>query len=143
MILYLDTSSLVKLYIEEAGSAEVRREAADSDVLATSVVALPEARSAFAKLSREGPLTAAELSRVRGAFLRDWDFFLKLQMLERVYERAGNLAEKYALRGFDAVHLASFAELLEGAEGSDIRFSAFDRRLSSAADALQSERMDG
>lgn len=54
MILYLDTSSLVKLYVAELGSAQVRQMVVRAGVVATSVVAFPEARSAFARLAREG-----------------------------------------------------------------------------------------
>lgn len=136
MILYLDTSSLVKLYVAEAGSPAVRRSVAEADVVATSVVAYPEARSAFARLAREGHLTAKKLASVRSAFLRDWDSFLKIRAFKRVYERAGELTEEHGLRGFDALHLASFLELAAQVEGQEkVAFSAFDERLNAAAAA--------
>jgi len=137
VILYLDTSSLVKLYVAEAGSPAVRRLVAEADVVATSVVAFPEARSAFARLAREGHLTAKKLASVRSAFLRDWDSFLKIRAFKRVYERAGELTEEHGLRGFDALHLASFLELVAQVEGQEeeVAFSAFDERLNAAAAA--------
>ncbi|MGH8694308.1 MAG: PIN domain-containing protein [Burkholderiales bacterium] len=55
MILYLDTSALVKLYVREQGSAQVRAHVNKADVIATSVVAYAEARAAFARLRRERP----------------------------------------------------------------------------------------
>lgn len=134
MILYLDTSSLVKLYIEEIGSPEVRDLVESADSVATSVVAFAEARSAFARLAREGLLDVDELAAVRDGFRRDWDSFLKVRVLKRIYERAGELAEEHALRGFDALHLASYLELVDGAaDEEEVRFSAFDSRLSAAA----------
>jgi uncharacterized protein len=45
--------------------------------------------------------------------------------------RAGEMAERYALRGFDAIHLASAVRL--GERISDVRFLAFDDRLVEAA----------
>ncbi|MEK7696897.1 MAG: type II toxin-antitoxin system VapC family toxin, partial [Pseudomonadota bacterium] len=54
MILYLDTSALVKLYVREAGSGEVKKLARESAALATSIVAYAEVRAAFARLMREG-----------------------------------------------------------------------------------------
>jgi len=57
--LYLDTSSLVKLYVTEADSEVVRRLVGDANVVATSVVAYPETRAALARLRREGVLTAS------------------------------------------------------------------------------------
>jgi len=139
VILYLDTSSLVKLYVAESGSAEVRRSVSRADVVATSVVALPEARSAFARLAREGSLLPDDLDSVRRGFLRDWDTFLKVRVLKRIYERAGELTEEHALRGFDALHLASYLEIAEQAEDEEVEFSAYDARLSLAAAAARQE----
>lgn len=48
LIVYLDTSSLIKLYIEESGSAEVERLVEKASLVCTSVIAYPEARSALA-----------------------------------------------------------------------------------------------
>lgn len=140
MILYLDTSSLIKLYVSEIGSAEVLRAVKDADVVATSVVALPEARSAFARLAREGTLSLDEFESMRRNLLRDWESFAKIRVLKRVYERAGELAEEHALRGFDALHLASFVELLDQAADEAVEFSAFDGRLNTAAAAERSTR---
>lgn len=135
MIVYLDTSSLVKLYVTEDGSAEVRKLVDEADMVATSVVAFPEARSALARLHREELLTGEELDAARDAFLRDWDSFLKIRVLKRVYEHAGELTEEHGLRGFDAIHLASFLELEAQTDGQEVEFSAFDGRLVVAAKA--------
>ena len=92
-----------------------------------------ETRSAFARLAREELLTKSELKSIRGAFLRDWESFLRVRPLQRIYQKAGNLAEEYALRGFDALHLASYLDILEQAKDETVKFSAFDVRLTSAA----------
>jgi predicted nucleic acid-binding protein len=140
VILHLDTSSLIKLYVAEAGSEEVRNLVDRASVVSTSVVAFAEARSAFARLHREGTLTPEQLASVRNGFLRDRDSFLKIRVLKRVYERAGELTEEYALRGFDAIHLASFLEVLGQADGEEVEFSAFGARLEGAARAVAGER---
>ena len=54
MILYLDTSSLVKLYLDEIHSEAVHRWAQEAEVLATSRVAYPETFAALARRWREG-----------------------------------------------------------------------------------------
>lgn len=74
------------------------------------------------RLDREGTLTPEQLASVRSGFLRDWDWFLKICVLKRVYERAGELTELHALRGFDAIHLASFLEVLGQADVEDVEF---------------------
>ena len=48
--------------------------------------------------------------------------------------RAGELAERRALRGFDAIHLASALEV-EQLTGSTPSFACFDDRLREAASA--------
>ena len=141
MILYLDTSSLVKLYVTETGSEEVREQVDEADMIATSVVALPEARSALARLAREDLLDTEELASARKELLRDWDSFFKIRVLKRVYEHAGELAEARGLRGFDALHLASFLELLGQADDEKVEFSAFDERLLTAARAESEARL--
>jgi predicted nucleic acid-binding protein len=72
LIAYLDTSSLVKLYVEEKGSALIRQLVERSELVATSVVAYAEARAAFARQRREGGLTSAGYDRTKNDFERDW-----------------------------------------------------------------------
>ena len=53
MKLYLDTSALVKLYVEEEGSATVREAIARAETVATTVIVYVEACAAFARRRRE------------------------------------------------------------------------------------------
>ena len=75
MILYLETSNLVKLYVREKDSEAVRVSVEASEAVATSVLAYAEARAAFARKLREqgdheGRLRSREASPRRGlAFL--------------------------------------------------------------------------
>jgi predicted nucleic acid-binding protein len=137
MTVYLDTSSLVKLYVEEAGSDEVRALVDQASVVTTSAVAYAEACATFARLRREGELTAAGFAAVKRTFDSDWPSFLALDVNAALAREAGELAERYALRGFDAVHLASFAEVRRSAGSTESRFSSFDDRLNRAAKAIQ------
>ena len=132
MIAYLDTSSLVKLYVEEKGSALIRELVERAELVATSVVAYAEARAAFARQRREGGLTAAGYDRARNDFERDWPRYMSIEVSEAVYRSAGDLAEKHHLRGFDSLHLASYLSLYR-AGARQIRFSAFDEALNRAA----------
>mgnify|MGYP001558233911 FL=1 len=133
MILYLDTSALVKLYVREAGSGEVKKLARESAALATSIVAYAEVRAAFARLMREG-VTVEKRHRERlKQFNADWESFMRIELGHAVARTAGELAEAYALRGFDAIHLAS-ALWLNDTSGGQLQFSAFDARLRAAAE---------
>jgi len=139
LIAYLDTSSLVKLYVEEEGSRRVWDFVERSELVATSVVAYAEARAALARPRREGGLTAAEYVRARSDFERDWPRYLTVVVSEAVYRSAGDLAEKHRLRGFDSLHLASYLSLYPG-DGRRIEFSAFDDALNRAARKEAKER---
>ena len=133
MTLYLDTSSLVKLYVEEVGSQDVRDLVAGAAVVTTSVVAYPEVRAALARLRRSGDLSPAKFAVVKRDFEAQWPAFLTLEVTAALGREAGEFAEQYGLRGFDSVHLASFAEIARRADVTDTRFSSFDDRLNKAA----------
>jgi len=131
--LYLDTSSLVKLYVEETGSSDVRELIAGATVVATSVVAYAETRAALSRLRRTGHLTATQFSSAKRKFEAQWPALLSLEVTAAISREAGDFAERYALRGFDALHLASFAEVSRRAEPDGTRFSSFDERLNNAS----------
>lgn len=101
--------------------------------MATSTVAYAEARAALARKEREGELDHEQLSRAVAALDAEWRGFVRIPVSNLVAYRAGEMAERYALRGFDAIHLAGAARLNE--RFGDERFLAFDARLVSAARA--------
>lgn len=136
MILYLDTSSLAKLYVGESGTDEVVALVEDATVVATSWVAYPELRAALARRHRERTLRPRDFAAAKKAFEEDWPRYVAIEVTAGVCQEAGELAETHRLRGFDSVHLASFAEVLRGAGAIDVTFSSFDSRLNRAARKL-------
>ncbi|MBE0618057.1 MAG: type II toxin-antitoxin system VapC family toxin [Proteobacteria bacterium] len=130
MILYLDTSALVKLYVEEDHSELVRAWSEQAEILGTSVVALPEMMSALGRKSREGEISPEDLHRVRTQVEAEWGDYAVLPV------RAGSAAQlalEQGLRGFDAIHLDAALRLTqEDATGSSA-FASFDRQLNRAA----------
>jgi predicted nucleic acid-binding protein len=136
VILYLDTSSLVKVYVSEAGSDDVRALLQRARIVTTSRVAYPEARAAFARRRQDRSLRPADFLRIKRDFEEDWQRYVTMEVTAGICHEAGNLAERYRLRGFDSLHLASFAEMLRGVGGVEARFSSFDDRLNRAATAV-------
>lgn len=132
MILYLDTSAIVKLYVDEDGSPLVRSAVQAAEVVATSRVAYAETRAALAAASRQGRIAEAERAVAAAAFRADWRSFCVVHVTQELVELAADLAEEKALRGFDAIHLASAVFLLQRT-GQVVRFLAWDRRLNQAA----------
>ena len=132
MILYLDSSALVKLYVREDRSADVMHWRDAAEAVATSVVAYAEARAAFARLVREGHSKSTSHAKRLAKFNQDWEDYIRVELSPALTRQAGDLAEIYALRGFDAIHLASAFWLKELAAGP-AHFAAFDQRLTEAA----------
>ena len=135
MILYLDTSSLVKLYVREEGSDEVRSLLDSASLAASSVIAYAEARSALARRCREGSLSPADHGVVRAAFDREWPAILALDVTQSVARHAADLAELHGLRAFDGLHLASYLAIAAAMPDESVVFSSFDQRLNGAAAA--------
>jgi predicted nucleic acid-binding protein len=137
LILYLDTSSLVKLYIEESGTQETESLVDGALLVCTSVIAYAEARSALARLHRERKLSDEEHEAAKADLDEDWPRFLAIEVTREIWKTAGDLAEKHALRGFDSLHLASFLHLAHANLGEPTKFSSFDDRLNSAANTAR------
>lgn len=70
--------------------------------------------------------------RVVRALTRDWTGFHHVRVSNEVAHWAGDLAERLALRGFDAIHLAS-ALRAQAHFTEEVRFLTFDERLVAAA----------
>jgi len=134
--LYLDTSSVIKLCISEPGSASVLEAIDEATVVSTSPVAYAETRAALARLRREGALTPSLFAAAKREFEEQWSAYLTVEVTGVLCRTAGDLAEKYGLRGFDSIHLASFAEIASHGGVHNARFSSFDRRLNRAAGNL-------
>jgi len=132
MILYLDTSSLVKLYVTEAWSGLVRSWAEEAEILATCRVAYPEMISALNRRFRTGDLTKSDYGLVVKTFTGEWRHFVVMDFDEMV---AGRLAESYGLRGFDAVHLSAAMRLIAAEKATAVAFSSFDDKMNQAAAA--------
>lgn len=131
MILYLETSALVKLYVDEPGRAAVMRELDAAVAVATVRIAYAEARAAFARKRRERGLDAKSLRRVVERLDEDWGTINLIDVTEPLVRRAGTLAERHALRGYDAIHLAAATELARA--GGEVSFGCFDEPLRKAA----------
>jgi len=132
MILYLDTSSLVKLYVEESDSSAVAALVSSSNVIATSIVAYSEARAALARRFSEKAFASKAYALIKESLDNDWDKYAILNLTATMIKFAGDLAERHFLRGFDAIHLAS-ALTLKMELSSPIIFSCFDETLNKAA----------
>jgi len=77
---YLDTSSLVKLYVAESESDAVRQLVESADIVATAAIAYPEARAALARRRREGGLRPRAFAAATRALDEDWPRYLAVDV---------------------------------------------------------------
>jgi len=131
LILVLDTSALVKIYISEPGSERMRAVVSQGDPKVASVLAFAEMHATFARRRREELLLPAELEQIRSGFGDDWERLTQIPVGEAVLRLVPGLCERHPLRGADAVHLASALLLRE--EGLEVVFACSDRNLLEAA----------
>ncbi|MBA2356155.1 MAG: type II toxin-antitoxin system VapC family toxin [Acidobacteria bacterium] len=136
MTLYLDTSSLLKLYVDEQGSLDVVDLVESADVVATLTLTYTEARSALARRRREGLLPVRGLAAVRRVLDTEWAALLHLAVTPELCAQAADLAERYRLRAYDSLHLAAFADIARHAGAEHAAFSSADVALNRAAKAL-------
>ena len=127
-MLYLDTSALVKLYVDEPMSQELAVAVDEADAIATSLLAHAEARTAFARARREARLSQHAYRQCVEAFAEDWPRYIIVEVTDRLVKEAGELAAHRGLRGYDAVHLASALTLRERVS-LEVMFLAFDHAL--------------
>jgi predicted nucleic acid-binding protein len=132
MILYLDASALVKRYVSEPGSAEVRRTTADADAAGTVAISRAEVAAALAKAVRVGVLTREDAGSAHLAFRQEWPDFIRLPVSDPLLDRAADFAWELGLRGYDAVQLAAAASWQEDL-GAPVSFATFDRHLWASA----------
>lgn len=135
MILYLDTSALIKLYVAEEHSGDVQQAAVTAASLASSVLAYVETCAALARLRRENALTAPQHDLTRERFIADWSDVRRVEATEAQLARAAELAEAFALRAYDSVHLAA-ADYLNRVAGEPLMFACYDAALNKAARVL-------
>jgi uncharacterized protein len=131
-MLYLDSSALVKRYIREAGSDLVQTAIRSDPYVATSIMSVVEVRAAIAAAVRAGRIP--DVASVLTAFRNHREQYLMIGVNARLVDEAAEVAERHALRGYDAVQLASALTAARATSGA-IRFGAFDRTLHRAASA--------
>lgn len=131
MLVVFDSSALVKLLVEEAGSELAVRLWDEADALMASRLVVPEVAAALHAAHRSRRLDTPSLR----AALETWAGYLPaLRMVELSPARARQAADltvEHALAGADAVHLASALVL----DDADPVLAVWDRRLHAAARA--------
>lgn len=118
----------MKLAVIEEGSELAVDLWQEPQQAASSILAYPEGRAALAAARRAARLTPAQHRHALEDFEAICAELLLVSVDESLAQRAGELAEDLALRGYDAVHLATALAL-----GDDTLMVTWDAELSRAA----------
>lgn len=133
MIVYFDSSSIVKWFFDEPHMDLARNIRDKSASAVTSLLSFPEVMSAIRRAMAERRCSKSDMELVRQEFLLVWPNLLWVQIRENLMREAGELVYRYSLKGYDAVHLASALTLKREAHGIALFFSCFDKNLNRAA----------
>lgn len=131
-MIYLDSSALVKRYIEETGSEKVRILMEKTSIIAVSRLAYAETLSAIHRRRKSFAASDEEFAALIREFRNDWEHFHVLEMNSEALQSLDEVIEKYALRGADSIHLSTalwFKHVVKTA----ITFVASDNELLQAA----------
>ena len=140
-MIYLDTSALIKRFVNEKGSPLVQSLVQQPEGVATAKIAYAEIFAGLARKLREGHIPKNLHALACRQFERDWPAYLRVDLQDIVLFLARDLSQRHPLRGFDAVHLAS-ALSPRNALGEEVKFAAADGRLLRAAGAENLETLN-
>jgi predicted nucleic acid-binding protein len=124
---YVDSSALLKRYVEEPDSAGADALLRADRGLLTARHTIVEVRRNLARL-----LSGRDLAAARGDFADDLRSFSIIELDEATCESAATIAETTGVRTLDALHLAAAQRVSEAGLG----FLTFDLRQAQAARTL-------
>ncbi len=132
MIVYADTSALVKLFVAEEGSRATRDLLLGAWAIGTGLFTRAELGAALARGARREILSRTEAHQAREQIETVWPTWIHIAIDESLVSRAEALAWDYYLRGYDSIHLASALTWQEQL-GHNVVMATFDRELWEAA----------
>lgn len=136
---FLDSSAIVKRYVNETGTVFVDGlvEVSKGNTVFIALITKVEVSSAFARRKKGKTLSAVDAAASLASFKIDLkDIYYAVDITADHIASAADLATKHALRGYDAVQLATaLAANYEviGNGGTSLVFVSADRELNTAA----------
>jgi predicted nucleic acid-binding protein len=126
-MLFLDTSALVKRYVDEDGTALVLQRMSEDREWVVSAVARVEAEITLCRIGFDG----AEGAAARSSLREDWARCNVVPVDPACLDRAAELGCRHEVRTLDALHLAAADRLPQ-----PLVLLTFDRRQADAARAM-------
>lgn len=135
MIVYCDSSALVKAYIDEAYTPDMLALLEAAERIAVCRITWTECHAAFARRLRHTSVAEQAIATARADFAQNWPGLVVVEVSQPVAERGGEYADAFALRAHGAVQLAAAQELALGIT-EPVTFACFDAHLNKAAKIL-------
>jgi predicted nucleic acid-binding protein len=140
-VLYLDSSALIKHYVQEKGSQTVGHKLRDEEKASrpafTSVLTFAEIEAALSRRAKDNSLAPSEYVRARTKFESDWVLGLSpIDLRPDVLAIVRGVVDQFVLKGADVVHLASAIWLRDMAGlnvNEPVSFLTSDKQLAKAA----------
>ena len=126
-MLFLDTSALLKRYVDEEGTGTIVAAMAGDHVWVASALAGVETEVAIARL----PVADEDRARQQRRYEEDWEHFRVVPVDAECLRAAARIAAEQRIRIVDAIHLAAAARLPQ-----PFRFLTFDPDQAEAARSL-------
>jgi uncharacterized protein len=135
-VYFLDTSTVVKRYVQEIGTAWVQALSAPTAGHSLSLVRITQAElvAAVTRKERGGQIASADAATALADFQYDFAHqYFVVEVSAALVARAATLARTHALRGYDAVQLAAALEV--HAQSPSVTLLSADAGLNAAAAA--------
>ena len=116
MMIYVDSSALVKMFVDEPGSAEIKQFMSvsiskEGVTFVTSAVTKAEIMAALAAIRRGRHLTQRKFEKAVADFREQWKVFSVPEVTTSTIDRAGEIGLNHKIKGGDAFQLASALEV--------------------------------
>ncbi len=127
MSLYVDSSALLKRYVEEP-------ESDDCDAILRGDPMVITARHSYVEVQRTlaRVISGADLAAALDVFVADWSQFAVVELDNTTCERAAEIAVALGIRSLDALHLGAAQRV----GGVALPFLTYDLRQAQAARSL-------
>jgi predicted nucleic acid-binding protein len=131
MILFFDTSALIKRYISENGSKKVDELFDAAESIVVSPVTKIESYSTIKRLLSTNAISGEDYEYLKKNIDYDFKYFAVLSLDKRIEKRAIKLIEKHQLKTLDSIQLASCLQRKANIKS----FIVSDSKLKEAAEA--------
>ncbi len=128
MILYVDSSALMRRYLNRPGREEMGSRLSESELVATATLPQVEVAASLTRLAKGGVITLRDAAHAIHRLEQDRDAMWLIPINSVVVGRAYHLGQQYGLKGYDAVHLAA-ATTVRAVVGQSVELATFDAQL--------------